>query len=171
VTFLKELLADLAVDHLLHMGRVAEHEGQVEDVEVGNQRADRADADAGHGERADLRLLGHLLFAAELHRRIHLNGEPPFGGLLELLAHPHHGLHRGVPERVCVGGFEHHLGLRKGIRRKRRGRCGGTRHREKLSTIHSPLRCYAAQCRLTSIAYKSRWRYQRPRILVLRMAR
>ena len=66
---LEHLVADRAVDHLLHVRVVAEHERQVEDVELGDQRAHRADADARDGKRADLRLLDHFLLAAELHRR------------------------------------------------------------------------------------------------------
>jgi hypothetical protein len=126
---LEELVADRAVDHLLHMRVVAEHEGQVEDVELGNQRTHRADADARDGERADLRLLDHLLLAAELHRRIDFDAEAAVGLLLELLAHPFDRLDGRVAERMHVGRLEDHLGLGQGraaepqpARRKRRKR-------------------------------------------------
>ena len=70
---LQELRADLAVDHLVHVVDVAEDVGQIEDVELGHDRAHDADRDARHGERADLRLLQKLLLAAELHRGIDLD--------------------------------------------------------------------------------------------------
>ena len=108
---LQHLLADRAVDHLLHVRGVAEHERQVEDVELRHDRAHGADADAGDLQRAHLRLLDHLLLAAELHRGIHLDADAAVGGGLQLLAHAHHGLHRRVAERVHVGGLEHELGL------------------------------------------------------------
>ena len=40
---LQQLVADLAVDHIVHVVDVAEDEGQVEDVELGDDRAHDAD--------------------------------------------------------------------------------------------------------------------------------
>ena len=48
---LQELVADLAVDDVVHLVDVAEDVGQVEDVELGDDRAHDADRDARHGER------------------------------------------------------------------------------------------------------------------------
>jgi hypothetical protein len=107
--FLQELVAELSVDHLLHVGAVAEHEGEIEHVEFGNHRSHRSDADARDRQGADLSLFDHLLLAAELHRRIHLDAEAPLRGLLELLAHVHDGLDRRVAERVHVARLENHL--------------------------------------------------------------
>jgi hypothetical protein len=120
---LHQLVADLAVDDLLHVSRIAEHERQVEDVELGNERSHRTDADAGHGEGADLRLLDHLLLAAELHRRIHLDAETAARRRFELLAHALDRLDRRIAERMHVGRLQHHLRLRKS--RGRRGRSQG----------------------------------------------
>ena len=73
----EQLLADRAVDHLLHVRGVAEQEGQVEHVEVVDHRAERADADARELDGADLRLLDRFLLAAELHGGIHLHVSRP----------------------------------------------------------------------------------------------
>ena len=88
------------------MRGVAEHERQIEDVELGDERPHRPDTDACHLQRAELRLLDHLLFAAELHRRIHLDAEPAGARGFELLAHAHDRLDRRIAERVHVGRLE-----------------------------------------------------------------
>ena len=111
----QQLRADRAVDHLLHVRDVAEHERQVEDVELRHQRSHRADRDAGDLQGAELGLLDHLLLAAELHRREHLDREAAVGGGLELLAHAHHGFDRRIAERMHVGRLQHHLGLCLGL--------------------------------------------------------
>ena len=94
---------------------VAEHERQVEDVELGHERAHRTDADARDLQGADLGLLDHLLLAAELHGGVHLDADAPVGGGLELLAHALHRLDGRIAERMHVRGLEHDLGLREGV--------------------------------------------------------
>ena len=106
---LEQLVADRTVDHLLHVRVVAEHERQVEHVDLRHDRAHRADADARDRKRADLRLLDHLLLAAELHRRIHLHAQPAAGRCFELLAHAHDRLDRRIAERMHVGRLQHEL--------------------------------------------------------------
>ncbi len=110
---LQQFIADRAIDHLLHVGVIAKHEGQIEHVELGNKRAHRPDAGARDGKRPDLGLLDHLLFAAELHRRVHLDADPPASRRLELLAHGHDRLDRGVAERMHIGRLEDELRLRR----------------------------------------------------------
>src|SRR5438105_1431707 len=75
VDLVEQFLADRPVDHLLHMCRIAEQIRQVEDVELIDDRAEGADADARDLDRADLRLLDRLLLASKLHRRIHLQAD------------------------------------------------------------------------------------------------
>ncbi len=111
---LEHFVADRAVDHLLHVRVVAEHEGQIEDVELRNERAHRADADARDGKRADLGLLDHLLLAAELHRRVHLDADAAVARRFEFLAHRHDRLDGRIAERMHVGGLEHELLLGEG---------------------------------------------------------
>ena len=111
---LQQLVADRPVDHRLHVRGVTEQIRQIEDVELRHQRTHGADADPRHGERADLRLLDHLLLAAELHRWIDLDAEATVGPLLELLAHPLDRLDGRIAERMHVGGLEDHLGLGQG---------------------------------------------------------
>jgi hypothetical protein len=104
----EQFMTDVAVDHLLHMIGVPEQERQVEDVEIGNHRPERADADAGQLDRAQLSLFDRLLLAAQLHGREHLDGEPAAGRLLELLAHADHDFDRGIAERMHVRRLQHH---------------------------------------------------------------
>src|SRR2546430_1976086 len=73
-----------------------------------------ASADAGDRQGADLRLLDHLLLAAQLHGGVHLDAEAPVGGGRELLAHALHRLDGGIAERMHVRGLEHELGLAEG---------------------------------------------------------
>ena len=111
-----------AVDHLLHVRGVAEQERQVEHVEVVDHRAERADTDARHRDRADLGLLDRLLLAAELHGGEHLHAQPAVGRLVELLAHVLHRDHGRIADRMDVRGLEHELLLRRALARKARGR-------------------------------------------------
>ncbi|OSN20253.1 hypothetical protein BV360_01792 [Pseudomonas syringae pv. actinidiae] len=69
------------------MRLIAEHERQVEDVDVRHYRADDAEADAGHLDRAALHLLDHFLLGAEHAAGVHLEGDLALGLLLELFAH------------------------------------------------------------------------------------
>src|SRR3546814_1214538 len=69
----------------------------------------RSDRDAGHGQRADLRLFQELLLAAQLHCGIDLDAEPAVGRVLQLLAHALHGRDRGIADRMDVGRFEDHV--------------------------------------------------------------
>src|SRR5438105_4988933 len=69
----QQFVADLAVDHLFHVLGVAEDERHVENVDVVHDRADGADRNTGDLQRAELGLLDHFLFAAELHRGEHLD--------------------------------------------------------------------------------------------------
>ena len=95
------------------MRGVAEHVRQVEHVEIVDHRAEHADRNARKGDGADLRLLDRFLLAAELHRRIHLHGDPAVGGLLELLAEIFDGDDGRIPGRVHVGCLEHQFLLRE----------------------------------------------------------
>ena len=117
---------------------VAEHKRQVEDVDVVDNRANGSNGDPGHLQRAELGLLDHLLLAAKLHRREHLDRKPSVGGGFQLLAHAHHGFHGGIAERVDVGGLDHHFGLgQRGVhaaRCRQRNRCGASA--EKISSSH-----------------------------------
>jgi hypothetical protein len=61
-----------------------------------------------------LRLLDHLLLAAKLHRRIHLDGQTSIRCSLELLAHLNDRFYRRIAERMHVGRLEHELLLREG---------------------------------------------------------
>ena len=135
---LEHLVADRAGHDLGHVVRVAEHERQVEGVELGHQRSHRAEADARDLQRADLGLLDHLLLAAELHRGEHLDADAAVGGLLEPLAHAHHGLDRRIAERVHVGGLEHQFRL--GLRCAEAEACRCQRRHgaasEKLASVH-----------------------------------
>jgi hypothetical protein len=124
---LHQLLADRTVDHLPHVRHVAEDEGHVEDVELVDDGADRADRDAGELQRPDLGLLDHLLLAAELHRREHLDREPAGGRGLQLLAHALDRLDGGVAEHVHVGGLQHLLLLGRGRKHEREREGGGKR--------------------------------------------
>ena len=80
---LEQLVADRTVDHLLHVRVVAEHERQIEHVEFGDERAHRPHADACDGKGAHLGLFDRFLFAAELHRRVHLDADAAAGGRFE----------------------------------------------------------------------------------------
>jgi len=99
-------LADRAVDHLLHVRGVAEQERQIEYVEIVDHRPDRADADAGKLDGADLRLLDRFLFAAKLHGGVHLHAEPAVRRLFELLAEIFDGDDSRIAGRMDVRGFE-----------------------------------------------------------------
>ena len=112
----EQLLADRAVDHRLHMRGVAEQERQAEDVEVRDHRSERADTDPDQRDRADLRLLDRLLFAAELHRGVHLNAEAAVGRLGQRRAHVLDGLNRRIALRMNVGRFEDELVIGRGKR-------------------------------------------------------
>jgi len=107
--FFQQFIADRAVDHLPHVRLVAEDERHVEDVQLVDHRPERADRDARDLQRADLRLLDHLLLAAELHLRIHLQREAAVGRFLELVAHAHDRLDRGIAQRMHVGSLDDHL--------------------------------------------------------------
>jgi len=124
---LEQLVADRAVDYLLHVRVVAKHERQIEHVELGNQRAHGADADARDGKRPDLGLLDHLLLAAELHRGEHLDADAAVGGGFEFLAHALDRFHGRIAERMHVGGLEHEFLLGEGgnVGRKRGERAAG----------------------------------------------
>jgi hypothetical protein len=84
----------------------AKQERQVEDIEVVDHRPQRADADPGELQGADLRLLDRLLLAAELHRRIHLDAEPAAGCRFELFSHILDGLYGRVAFGVNVRRLE-----------------------------------------------------------------
>ncbi len=116
----EQLLPDRPVDDLLHVRRVAEEIWKVEDVEIVDDRAERAHADPRQRQRTDLRLLDRFLFSPELHRRIDLHGDPPAGRGLELLAHAGDGRDRGITFRMDVRSLEHHLLLRQGRAAERR---------------------------------------------------
>jgi hypothetical protein len=107
-----QLHANGTVDDLAHVRLVAKHEGQVEHVQLVHDRSHRSHAHAADLQRAHLRLLQHLLLAAELHGRVHLHGEAAVGRRLQLLAHPHDGFDGRIAEGVHVRGFEDHLLLR-----------------------------------------------------------
>jgi hypothetical protein len=110
--------------------------GQVEDVELVDHRSHGADGDARDLQRADLGLLDHLLLAAQLHRRIHLDRDAPLGGGLQLLAHALDRLHGRIAERVHIARLPHHLLLRQqGARGK--GRQGRRRaNTDHVATLH-----------------------------------
>src|SRR5262249_55643660 len=124
---LEQFIADRAIDHLLHVRVVAKHERQIEHVELGNERAHGADADARDGKRTDLGLLDHLLLAAELHRRVHLDAEAAAARRFEFPAHRHDRFHGRIAERMHVGGLEHELLLGEGgnVGRERGERAAG----------------------------------------------
>ena len=137
---IEQLLADRAVDHLLHMRGVSEQERQVDDVERIDHRAKRADADPRHCERADLGLLDRLLLAAELHGGKHLHGEPPVGRLVELLAKVFHRDDGGIAGRMDIRGLEHELLLRAASARQA-GDCGSAQGAEHhCSSLHGSSR-------------------------------
>jgi hypothetical protein len=119
------------------VGDVAEHERQVEHVELVDDRADRPDGDAGQRQRPHLGLLDHLLLAAELHRREHLDGEPAVRRLLEFLAHADHGLDGRVAERVHVARLEHHLLLGAGAGQRAQAERERAGERQPRSAVHS----------------------------------
>ena len=111
---LEHLVADRPVHDFLGVRRISENERQVEHVELRHERAHRTDADAGDLQGADLRLLDHLLLAAELHGGVHLDADARIGGGCELLAHALHRLDGGIAEGMHVGGLQHDLGLGEG---------------------------------------------------------
>src|SRR3974390_228104 len=84
---IEQVLADRAVDHVLHMRRVAEHVRHIEHVEIVDYRAERANADTRESDGADLGLLDCLLLAAELHGGIHRNRDAAIGGTGKFFAH------------------------------------------------------------------------------------
>src|SRR5256886_5453162 len=110
----EKFVGDGTIGHLTHVRVITEHEGQIEGVEFRNQRAHRADADTRDGERADLRLLDHLLLAAELHRRVHLDADAAAARRFEFFAHSHDRLDGRIAQWVHVGCLEHELLLGKG---------------------------------------------------------
>jgi hypothetical protein len=79
---------------------------------------------------ADLGLLDRLLFAAQLHRGIHLDAEAATGRLFEFLAHVFDRNHGGIACRMNVGGLEHHFLLRCGRSTGERARNGQDRGSE-----------------------------------------
>jgi hypothetical protein len=105
----EQALADRAVDHLVHVSDVAKQERQVEDVDVVDDWPQRADAAADHLDRAELGLLDRLRLAAQLHRGVHLNGEPTLRRIIELLAEIFDGLDGWVAFRMHIGGLQHGL--------------------------------------------------------------
>ena len=72
-------------------------------------------------------LLDHLLLAAELHRRVHLDAEAAAARRFEFSAHRHDRLDGGIAERMHIGGLEHELLLGEGgsAGRERGERAGG----------------------------------------------
>ena len=123
--------------------------GRLNTFSLRHDRAHRTDADARDRERADLRLLDHLLFAAELHRRKHLDAQTSVGCGLELLAHLDDRFHRRIAERMHVGRLEHELLLREGRARcKSRGgeeNAGGRERNASLVMNHSSLSGFRAR--------------------------
>ena len=120
---LQHLVADRAVDHLLHVRVVAEHERQVEDVELRDDRAHRADADA-RDRSAPTCACSIISFSPPscIDGYIWMLSRP-LRRALELLAHAHDRLDRRIAERMHVGRLEHHLALREaGGHRQGRGR-------------------------------------------------
>ena len=109
----QQFVADLAVDHLLHMLGVTEDERHVEDVDVVHDGADGADRNTGDLERAELGLLDHFLFAAKLHRGEHLDRQPAVGGGFQFLAHPDDGFDGRIAQWMNVRCLQHHFRLRK----------------------------------------------------------
>jgi len=124
---LAEVLADRAVHHLFGMRRVLEQERHVDDVDVVDDRAQRAGADAQELDCADLGLLDGLLLAAKLRRRIHLDRQAPAGCSLEFFAEAFGCRHRWVAGRLHVGGLEGGFGL---------CRCAGQRWQTRSSGAH-----------------------------------
>jgi hypothetical protein len=120
----EQLLADRTVDHFPHMRFVAEHERQIEDVQLVDDRAHRTDRDARDLERAHLRLLDHLFLAAELHGGKHLDRQPAVGRRFHLLAHSDDRFDGRITKCVNVGGLEHHL-LLSGAGQRRHQQTGG----------------------------------------------
>jgi hypothetical protein len=86
---------------------------QVQHIEIVDDRAERPDADPDELDRANLRLLDHLLFAAQLHRGIHLDRQPSIGRLFQLLAHVLDRLHGRIAFGVHVRRFQDALLLRQ----------------------------------------------------------
>ncbi len=131
-------LTDRTVDDLLHVLGVAEEERQVEDVEVGNDRPQRPDADPGELQGADLRLLDRLLLAAELHRGIHLDADAAAGRRFELLAHVLDRLDGRVALGVHVRGLQHRRWLRPSVAQRCRGEeRGASRQRQQIPSLHA----------------------------------
>src|SRR5512132_3155541 len=88
--------------------------GRLKTLSSGTSGPHRADADTRDGERADLGLLDHLLLAAELHRRVHLDADAAAARRFEFLAHRHDRLDRRIAQWVHVGCFEQELLLGEG---------------------------------------------------------
>jgi hypothetical protein len=137
---LQQLIPDRTIDDPLQVWVVREHEGQVEYIELRDERPHGPDADARNRQGADLRLLDHFFLAAELHGRIHLHAQAPGRGLAELLAHADDRLDGGITERMHVRRFQHHPLLRE------RGAClrckrerGGCTEPQKRAAFHGVL--------------------------------
>src|SRR5690606_14002073 len=133
--------ADLAIDHLAHMLFVTENEGHIEDVELLDDGAYRADADASQLQGTELSLLDHFLLAAKLHGGEHLHRNSPVRCSFELFAHADDGFDRGIAERVNVGCFEDDLVLRQRGKTARSAEAG-SRHRgntdfDDFTSVHS----------------------------------
>ena len=110
----EQVLADWAVDYLLHVLRVSKHIREIEHVEFVDHRAERANGNAREGDGTDLGLLDGFLLTAKLHRRIHLHAQAPIGGFLEFLADILDRHHGRIAGRVHVRGLQNQFLLSDG---------------------------------------------------------
>ena len=123
---------------------ILEQERHVDDIDIVDDRAHRSHTDAQHLDGADLGLFDGLLLAAQLHRRKHLDREPPIGGGLEFLAQILGRRHGGIAGGLNVGRLENHFRLRvrgryghQGCRRRSRPKPSAQLH-EIAASHHSP---------------------------------
>ena len=88
IELLEQLLADRAVEDAVDMRRILEQEGQVENADLGHERAEGAGRDDGHVDRADLQAFDRLALLAELPVGVELDLEGPAAPLLHQFLEP-----------------------------------------------------------------------------------
>src|SRR5690606_16617129 len=102
----EDFLTDLAVDHLAHVLDVTEHERHVEDVGGRHHRANRAEADAGQLDGADLGLFDHFLLGTQHAACEHARLDFTIAGGFQFLAEVLHGDYGRVAGRVDFGNLQ-----------------------------------------------------------------
>ena len=100
------LLADIPVDHLVHVVFIAEYVGQRKHFDIRQDGGNRRHRDADHVYRPHLRLLNHLLFIPQHAAGEDLNLQLAIGLLFEFFTHLLNRHHVRVAFRMHIGGFD-----------------------------------------------------------------